>query len=40
MNFDKIFLIGEEFLDVRDSENLVGKYLYYFSEFDKFIDFF
>ncbi|AJA90132.1 UDP-N-acetylmuramoyl-tripeptide--D-alanyl-D-alanine ligase [Borreliella chilensis] len=40
MNFDKIFLIGEEFLDVRDSENLVEKCLYYFNEFDKFIEFF
>ncbi|AHH13805.1 UDP-N-acetylmuramoylalanyl-D-glutamyl-L-ornithine--D-alanyl-D-alanine ligase [Borrelia hermsii MTW] len=38
MNFDKVFLIGEEFQEVKRCENLSLNNLCYFSNFEDFID--
>ncbi|ANF33795.1 UDP-N-acetylmuramoylalanyl-D-glutamyl-2, 6-diaminopimelate--D-alanyl-D-alanine ligase [Borrelia turicatae] len=40
MNFDKGFLIGEEFQEVKKIENLTLDNLFYFSNFENFIDYF
>lgn len=40
MNFDKGFLIGEEFQEVKKIENLTLDNLFYFSDFENFIDYF
>ncbi|WP_024653960.1 UDP-N-acetylmuramoyl-tripeptide--D-alanyl-D-alanine ligase [Borrelia persica] len=38
MNFDKVFLIGEEFQEVKRIENLTSDNLFYFNNFESFID--
>ncbi|WP_445435904.1 UDP-N-acetylmuramoyl-tripeptide--D-alanyl-D-alanine ligase [Candidatus Borreliella tachyglossi] len=38
MDFDKVFLIGEEFQEIKRLENLTLNNLYYFNNFEDFID--
>ncbi|QMU99603.1 UDP-N-acetylmuramoyl-tripeptide--D-alanyl-D-alanine ligase [Borrelia sp. A-FGy1] len=40
MDFEKVFLIGKEYQEVKKSENLSLSNLYYFNNFEDFIDFF
>ena len=36
--FEKIFLIGKEYQEIKKSENLNSSNLYYFNSFENFID--
>ncbi|UER67491.1 UDP-N-acetylmuramoyl-tripeptide--D-alanyl-D-alanine ligase [Borrelia sp. BU AG58] len=40
MDFEKVFLIGEEYQEIKKNENLDLNNLYYFDSFEDFIDFF
>ncbi|AYE36729.1 UDP-N-acetylmuramoylalanyl-D-glutamyl-2, 6-diaminopimelate--D-alanyl-D-alanine ligase [Borrelia turcica IST7] len=40
MDFEKVFLIGKEYQEVKKSENLNLSNLYYFNDFENFIEFF
>ncbi|WKC57871.1 UDP-N-acetylmuramoyl-tripeptide--D-alanyl-D-alanine ligase [Borrelia sp. P9F1] len=40
MNFDKVFLIGEEYQEIKRSKNFELSNLYYFNSFENFINYF